>query len=297
MLSQDSKVTKQLLVSTYTRWSRLNAPRLGASLAYYALLSMAPLSILIVAICGLAFGKAESEQYVVDQASNLSGASGAAAVKTLIENARQSGTGIFATTIALITLFFGASGVFVELRNMLSTAWDVPEENNAGIRELIWQRVIAFGMILGLGFLLLASLAFSAVFAFLEKFAKDLIPLPAAVTGEIVNVVVSLVGMSALFALIFKFVPGVPIAWRDVGIGGIVTAVLFVAGRFLLELYLSTSAVASAYGAAGSLVALVVWVYYSAQIFFFGAVFTRVYAELLGSKRATNPEISPSKLN
>jgi membrane protein len=288
MFSQGSRLSRELLIAAFRRWNRLNAPRLGASLAYYALLSMAPLSILVVAICGLVFGRTQAEQYVLTQARSLAGPSGAATVETLIQNARHTGAGIFATGVAFITLFFGASGVFVELRDTLNTIWQVPEQLSSGIRGMLWQRLAAFGMVLGLGLLLVISLSLSAVFAFLEHFARSVLPLPAAVTGEVLNLLVSLFAMSVLFGLIFKFVPETPIPWRDVTIGGAVTAVLFMIGRALLALYFSTSAVGSMYGAAGSVVALVVWVYYSAQIFFFGAVFTRVYAERFGSRRTPN---------
>src|SRR5579875_3374720 len=167
MWSQHSRVAKELLEATYSRWTGLNASRLGASLAYFSLLSMAPLSILIVAICGFVFGKAESEQYILRQTAAFAGAAGAAAVRSLIENARHRSTGIFATTIALLTLLFGASGVFIELRDTLNTIWEVPQERSAGIRGLVWQRLAAFAMILGLGLMLLISLALSAVFAFI----------------------------------------------------------------------------------------------------------------------------------
>ncbi len=286
MWSQHSRVAKELVLATYSRWSNLNASRLGASLAYFALLSMAPLSILLVAICGLVFGKSESEQYVLRQAAAFAGTNGAAAVETLINSTKHRGTGIFATVVALITLFFGASGVFVELRDSLNTIWEVPEKRSAGIRNVVWQRLAAFAMVLGLGSVLLVSLSLSAVLAFIENFATNVMPLPAAVTGEVLNLVISLFAMSLLFALVFRFVPEAPITAKDVVIGGVATAVLFMLGRSLLAIYLSTSAVVSAYGAAGSIVALVIWVYYSAQIFFFGAVFTRIYAERFGSRRS-----------
>jgi membrane protein len=282
--SQNSSLAGEFLASTYSRWSLHQAPRLGAALAYYSLLSMAPLTILIVAICGFVFGAAGAERDLLHQTSILVGPGGAATLKVLIDNAKQPGAGIFATAIALVTLLFGASGVFVELRAALNTIWEVPEQTSLGFRGLIWRRLTAFGMVLGLGFLLLLSLAASAAFAVIEKFATNLIPLPTAIIGEVLNLAVSLLAMSVLFALVFKFVPETRVAWEDVAIGGIATAVLFMIGRSLLALYLSTSAVGSAYGAAGSLVALVVWVYYSAQIFFFGAVFTRVYAERFGSR-------------
>lgn len=284
MLSQEGRLARELISATYSRWNKHNAPRLGAALAYYALLSMAPLSILIVAVCGFVFGRSEAEQDVLRQTARLIGPGGAATLRTLIENARQPGTGIFATVVALATLLFGASGVFIELRNELNTVWEVPERSSEGLRGMIWQRLAAFGMVIGAGVLLMLSLFLSAALAFVEKFATGMVPIPAAVTGEILNLLFSLLATSILFALIFKFVPQAPVAWRDVGIGGIATGILFMIGRSLLTFYLGRSAVGSAYGAAGSVVALVVWVYYSAQIFFFGAVFTRVYADRIGSR-------------
>jgi membrane protein len=275
---------KGLLATTYRRWNSHNAPRLGAALAYYSLLSLAPLVILIVAICGLVFDKNMAERSVLGQTGQLIGQAGAATLRTLIASAHRPAAGVFATIIALLTLLFGASGVFLELRESLNSIWDAPPRTSIGWRDMIWQRLISFGMVIALGFLLLLSLLLSAVFAVVEKFATGVVPLPAAIIGEVLNLIISIVALAVLFGLIFKFVPNVPIDWRDVGVGAAVTAILFMIGKSLLALYLTTAAVGSAYGAAGSLVALVVWVYYSAQIFFFGAVFTRVFAESVGSR-------------
>ena len=270
-----------LLKLTAARWSARNAPRLGASLAYYALLSLAPLLVLLVAICGLVF-KQSAEQQLVQQITAVAGYSSANTVQLLLENAHRS-NGALATVIALATLLFGASGVFVELRDSLNWIWDAPPQPSITWRSFLLQRLASFVMVLALGLWLLLSLAATAALTFLTNFFAGVVPLHFAVTGEITNFFVSLAGMAVLFALVFKFVPDVPIDWRDVGVGAMVTAVLFSAGKSLLGLYLGTAGVGSAYGAAGSLVALVVWVYYSAQIFFFGAVFTRVYADRLGS--------------
>ncbi len=275
---------KALLSATYSRWSAHNAPRLGAALAYYSLLSIAPLMILIVAICGIVLGRSSAERQVLEQTRQLMGPSGANTLQSLIDNAHHAGSGFVATIIALVTLLFGASGVFLELRESLNNIWDAPPQPGGGWRGMVKQRLTSFAMVLALGFLLLASLLLSAGFAVVEKFARDFVPLPAAILAEVANFVVSLFALAVLFALIYKFVPNVPIDWRDVGIGAAVTAFLFTIGKSLLAVYLSTAAVGSTYGAAGSLVALVVWVYYSAQIFFFGAMFTRVYAESYGSK-------------
>jgi membrane protein len=273
-----------LVKTTATRWNDHDAPRLGAALAYYTLLSLAPLAILVVGICGLVFSQSSAEQQLFSQAQELVGYQGAKTLQTLAHNAHQSKGGILAGIVAIITLVFGASGVFVELRDSLNTIWDAPPLPQGGVKTFIFRRLITFGMVLALGFLLLVSLVVSAALGIVEKYFMGLIPVHAAMAGEVANVVISLVAIAALFGLIFKFVPDVKIDWQDVGVGALVTAVLFTIGRSLLAFYMATAGVGSTYGAAGSLVALVVWVYYSAQIFFFGAVFTRVYAEYYGSR-------------
>lgn len=276
----------ELVKSTSAKWSAHNAPRLGASLAYYTLLSLAPLLILVVAICGLVLSKSDVERDLLRQVQGLIGSAGANTVKMLIDNAHQGNTGIFATVVALVTLLFGASGVFMELRDSLNTIWDVPPRISSTWRDMVWQRLSSFGMVLSLGFLLLVSLLLTAGIAVAEKFFGGLVPFHFALFGEILNAAISIVAVGFLFALIFKFVPDLPIRWREVAVGAIVTALLFTLGKYLLALYIATAGVGSTYGAAGSLVAVVVWVDYSAQIFFFGAVFTRAYADRLGSSAA-----------
>ncbi len=277
------KAAWKLLQATASKWSRHNAPRLGAALAYYTLLSIAPLLILIVAICGLAFGRQAAERELIDELTEVAGSSTANTLKSLIDNAHQTGTGVLASCIALVMLFFGASGVFVELRDSLNLIWDAPISRASGWRGIVGQRLASFGMILAAGVLLITSLLLSTTLTATERLFGGRLPVGTAVWGEVSNFVLFLVAMSILFGLIFKFVPDVPVAWRDVLIGAVATAILFDIGKALLALYLGTAAVASTYGAAGSLVAFVVWVYYSAQIFFFGAVFTKVYADRVGS--------------
>ncbi len=273
----------ELLKKTASQWSGHNAPRLGAALAYYTLLSIAPLVILIVAMCGLAFDKNTAEHQLLYQVQSMAGPSAAKAMQSVLDNTHQKSSGILASVLALVTLLFGASGVFVELRDSLNTIWDAPPRPSSAWRDFIWQRLVSFGMVLALGFLLLVSLVLSATLAVVIKFFEGYLPLRAAIWGEVANFIIPLLAISILFALIFKFLPEVPIRWRDVVIGAVATAVLFEIGKALLALYLATAAVGSAYGAAGSLVAFVVWIYYSAQIFFFGAIFTQVYANTLGS--------------
>lgn len=269
---------------TCSRWNDHNAPRLGAALAFYALLSLAPSVILLVAVCGLVFRNPGGTTEVLRVAREFLGRSGSEATLGLINSARHPGSGVVATIVAVITLFFGASGVFYELRSSLNTIWDAAVPETFSLKDMVKDRLLAFLMVGLLGLFLFASFALSTILGLLEKFASDIIPLPTAIVGEFANFAITLISLSLLFALIFKFVPNRRICWRDVTIGAIVTALFFSLGKLLLSLYLSLAAVGSTYGAAGSLVAFVVWAYYSAQIFFFGAEFTRVYAD------ATNPK-------
>ncbi len=277
------KEALSLLGASASRWNAHNAPRLGASLAYYALLSLAPLSILLVAIASLIFSRSAAESNLLQQMERVVGHSGAQTLRTAIDASHHPGSGALAGITAACALFFGASGMFVELRNSLNLIWNVPEKP-WNWRGLIIQRLVSFVTILVLGGLLLLSLLVTAVLGVLARFLGDLIPAGTIAGGEIVNLLVSPVVIAALFALIFKYVPDVPVAWRDVLGGAVVTSILFSLGRTGLSFYLRTAGVGSAYGAAGSLVALVVWVYYSAQIFFFGAILTRIYAERHGSR-------------
>ncbi|MDQ2773981.1 MAG: YihY/virulence factor BrkB family protein [Acidobacteriota bacterium] len=251
---------------------------MGAALAYYTLLSIAPLMIVVVAICGLVF-KNSAETDVLRQTADVMGPAAAKTLKGILDNSHHAGSGVFATVVALVTLLFGASGVFMELRSALNRIWEVPPRVSARWRGAVSQRLMSFAMVLALGILLLVSLLLSAAFAMVQKFATGYLPPLAAITGEILNFVVSTVALGVLFSLIFRLVPERRLPWHVVTTGGAVTAVLFSIGKSLLAIYLTTAAVGSTYGAAGSLVAFIVWVYYSAQIFFFGAVFTKVYAD------------------
>jgi len=267
-----------LLKQTATKWSAHQAPRLGASVAFYSLLSFAPLLVLVAAMAALVFDRTTTQSALADQARQMIGERGAETVKSLLVNAQKPSSGIFASVVAFITLLFGASGVFSELRDALNTIWDAEPKEESGWRGMLKQKLFSFGMVLSVGFLLLVSLFLSAGLAVIGKFFGQLVPIPVTVL-EGINFLVSLVVITLLFALLFKFVPARAISWRDVRVGAILTALLFTIGKFLLGLYLGKAGVGSAYGAAGSLVAVIVWVYYSAQIFFFGAEFTRVYAD------------------
>jgi membrane protein len=277
----------KLLKKTASKWSDCNAPRLGASLAFYMLLSLAPLLIFLVAICGFAFSAATAQERLLGQVHALAGAAGERTMRMLINSAAQPKSGIVASVVAFATLLFGASGVFLELRESLNTIWSAPKQRSSTWRSFVRQRLSSFGMVIGLAFVLMLSLVLSTALAVFQRFFVGFFPVHVAVLSEVANFFISLAAISALFALIFKYVPDVPIGWRDVGIGSISTAILFVAGKTLLAIYFATVGVGSTYGAAGSLVALVIWVYYSAQIFFFGAIFTHEYATKFGSRAAT----------
>ncbi len=274
-----------LLKMSASRWSSHNAPRLGAALAYYTLLSMAPLSILVVGICSLIFTRKAAEAQILDRVREVAGSSSANTIQMLLQNAHHR-NGNIATVIAFITLLFGASGVFVELRDSLNTIWEAPPPTISGWRSFVAQRLTSFVMVLALCIFLLVSLLLSAGAAVLQKFFSDMVPVHVSILSQTANALFTLLAFSILFGLIFKFVPNVPIRWSEVAVGSIFTALLFTGGKALLALYFTTTAVGSTYGAAGSLVALVAWVYYSAQIFFFGAIFTRVYADHFGSPTA-----------
>jgi membrane protein len=274
-----------LLQETFHRWSDHKATRLGASVAFYSLLSLAPLLVLVAAIIALVFSPQQARADLVYQAKQLMGARGAETVRSLLLHAQKPSSGALASIAAFLTLLFGASGVFNELRDALNTIWDAKPQNQSGVKAMVMQRLFSFGMVLSIGFLLLISLIISAALAFIGSFFETIVPVPAALL-EGVNFLFSFAVVSILFMLMFKFVPSAHVSWSDVRIGGIGTALLFTIGKWLLGLYLGKASVGSAYGAAGSLVAVIVWVYYSAQIFFFGAEFTRVYADA-HAKQAT----------
>jgi len=263
----------ELLKDTFSAWSEHEAPRLGAALAFYTILSLAPLVILVIGIAGLIFGHTAAENHLLGQVENLMGRQGSEAVRGIIEQSQRPATGIFASIMGVITLLFGASGVFGELQSALRKMWDIKPQNDGGVWGTIKQRFFSIGMVLAVGFLLLVSLVMSAVLSALGKYVSGILPLPEFVLSAL-DVAVSFAGIAVVFALIFKYVPEVEIAWKTVWCGGAVTSLLFTAGKFLLGLYLGKAAVGSAYGAAGSLVVVVVWVYYSAMIFLFGAEFT-----------------------
>jgi membrane protein len=277
--------TVSLLKETVTRWTEDKASALAAALAYYALFSLAPLVLIAVAVAGLVFGQRAAEGELYSQLAGLMGESGARAVQRLVAtmNKQRSG-GIVATVVGLATLLFGASTVFGQLQDSLNTIWKAERPKGGGLIGFLRARLFSFGMVLGIGFLLLASLALSTVLEFAGEHLGTMIPLGVA-GGQVLDTVVSLLLFSLLFALLYKLIPDTQVAWRDVWPGALVTSLLFAIGKFAIGFYLRKAGFASSYGAAGSVIILLLWIYYSAMILYLGAEFTHVYSLHHGSRR------------
>lgn len=277
-----------LIKDTFISWDEDRAPRLAAALSYYTIFALAPLLIIAIAMAALFFDEAQVRTSILEELGGLIGPSGRQAIEAMIEGARQPTTGTIATIIGVITLLVAAGGLFGQLQDALNTIWEVQPKPGRGIWGIIKDRFFSFAMVLGTGFLLLVSLLISTGLAATGKL----------VAGEAygqtlmwrgISLVVSFGVTSLLFALIFKVLPDAKVRWRDVWIGAIVTSALFSLGRFLISWYLGQAATESTYGAAGSLVALLIWIYYSTQILFLGAEFTQVYAQ------AYESDIKPTK--
>jgi membrane protein len=273
-----------VLKRAFVGWWGDNVPRMGAALAYYTLFSLAPILIVAIAIAGLAFGQEAVRGEIVGQIEGLVGHQGAQAVQGMLEGAARPSSSIPATIIGIITFFLGATGAFLELQTDLDAIWRVkPKQSGSFLQALLKQRLISFGLVLGFAFLLLTSLVVSAALAALHTYMGNAFP-GVAVLWEALDVVVSLAVVTALFAMIYKVLPDVKLAWRDVWVGGLVTAGLFTIGKSLIGFYIGSSAFSSTYGAAGSVIVVLVWVYYSAQIVLLGAEFTREYVKRFGRK-------------
>jgi membrane protein len=280
----------RLVTRALSGWSEDSAPRLGAALAYYTVFSIAPLLVIAVGVAGVVFGPDAARGQIVGQIAGLVGEQGAQAIEEMIEHAgRQRGAGLGASLIGLATLLFGASGVFGELQSSMNAIWGVKPRPGRGLLGMLRDRFASFTMVLGIAFVLLVSLVVSAALAALGRV------LGAGEEGalHVLNLAVSFGVVTLLFAATFKYVPDIEIEWRDVWIGAAVTALLFTVGKLAIGLYLGKAGVASAYGAAGSLVVVLVWVYYSAQILFLGAEFTKAYAQTYGSGVRTEPDAVP----
>jgi membrane protein len=285
-----------LLKETVVEWSDDNVPRLGASLAFYTLLSLAPLLVVVVAIAAIAYGKQAAQGELFGQISGLVGPQGARAIQGLLEGAYKPGTGLLATILGLLTLAVGASSVVVELRSALNTIWHVPATSDgmglSSVLQLLKERFYSFGLVLGVGFLLLVSLVLNTFLAAFGKFFGSILPAPEWLLQAATSLISFLV-ITGLFAMIYKLVPDVRLKWSDVIVGSSVTALLFSVGKHLIGLYLGKASFGSTYGAAGSLVVVLVWVYYSSQLFFLGAEFTKIYTQKFGSQLTDKLGLNP----
>ena len=274
-------------------WVDDYAPSMGAAISYYTVFSIAPLLIIVIAVAGFVWGRDAVQGEIVSQLSGLIGQEGAVGVQALIEGANKPVKGVIATLISVMILIIGATTVFAELQSALDRIWQVPaKQPSSGLWNVLRARLLSLGFILGLGFLLAVSLVFSAGVAAFGQWAHDLLP-ASEVILQLINTAVSLGLSTVLFAMIFKLMPQATVAWRDVWIGAAVTAMLFEIGKILIGLYIGKSSVTSSFAAAGSLVVLLIWVYYSAQIFLLGAEFTWVYAHDHGSRREQNAPPAP----
>ena len=277
-----------------TLWIDDYAPSMGAALAFYTMFSLAPLLLIVISVAGLVFGEDAARGEIAAQLQNLMGERGASAVQALLASVQQPAQGAVATALGVILLVVGATSVFGELQNSLDRIWRVPARSTmVGWMTLLRSRLLSFGMIIVIGFLLMVSLVTSAGLAAMGRWWDSRV-------GEwfflaiVANAMVDFVLAAIMFALIYKVMPRVHVQWRDVWIGAIFTALLFTVGKIFIGLYVGRSGVTSVFGAAGSLVVVLLWVYYSAQIFLLGAEFTWVYANAFGSRRTTTSRNNPA---
>lgn len=278
-----------LLKAACSAWREDNVPRLGAALAFYTIFSLTPVLIVVIAVVGAVFGRAAAEGEILRQIQAFVGRNGAAAIQTVIQSANRPGFGTLASAISFVTVLIGASGAFVELQDALNTIWRVKPRSEKFWVCALRKRCSSFGLVLATGFLLLVSLALSAALTAMWTLMGRMLPTAAFWLFESINFLLSAAVTTLLFALIYKFLPDTEIAWSDVWIGAGVTSLFFTLGKTLIGLYLGRSTMASPYGAAASLVIVLVWAYYSAQILLLGAEFTHVYAIKHGSKLGTIP--------
>jgi membrane protein len=280
------KLYGQMLREAASEWLEDKAPRMGAALAYYSVFSVAPLLLIVIAVAGHVFGREAAEGRIVEQIRGTVGDTAARAIEEIVKSTQESGAGTVATVVGLAVLLFGASGVFVELQDALNTIWRVKPKPGRGLWTVVRDRLFSFTVVLGTGFLLLVSLVVSAALAALRaRFQEYADRLPGgSEVWTVANLAASFALVALLFAMIYKVLPDAKVAWRDVWVGAVFTALLFTLGRYLVGLYVARGGLASAFGAAGSVIVVLVWVYYSAQLVLFGAEFTRVHARHSGSK-------------
>ena len=272
------KNTWQLLKDTYKSWSSHDCGTMAAALSYYTVFSIAPVLVIIIAVVGLIFGRDAVSGQIYTQVKDMLGSQSAAQLQSMIKGAYQPGKNIIATTISIGVLIVGASSILQQLQISLNTIWDVKAKPNLGLSKYIRDRILSFAFILSMGFLLLVSLAVNAALAGFSGYLSSQFPSFPVYFMRALEVIISFLVITGLFCMMYKYIPDAKIKWKEVRIGGIVTALLFTIGKYLIGLYLGTANVASAYGAAGSIVIIFIWIYYSSQILFIGAEFTKVYA-------------------
>jgi membrane protein len=275
-----------LIQKTFTAWSQVGASRLAAALAYYTIFSLAPLLVIVIALVGFFWQSGDVQAQIVGQLQRVIGPQAAQFVRSLIESSRNLAQNSLAQIIGIGVLIWGAIGAFNELQNALNLIWEVEPPASQplleSIKETVIDRFLSFAMVLGIGFLLLVYMLANAALSAIEGYIQ--VPLlPDHLLVRVASNIVPVIAITVFFALIFKLLPDTDVAWRDVWLGAAVTALLFLVGNWFIGLYLRNSSITSAYGAAGSLVLLLIWIYYSAQILFWGAAFTHVYASTYGS--------------
>jgi membrane protein len=287
------KITFDLLKQTVTDWLKHKAARLAAALAYYMVFSLAPLLIILVGVAGMIFGQDIAANYLSGQFAEMTGGVGTDVTTQIIKNAdEQRNSGLIATMIGFGMLLLGASGVFGQLQDALNTIWEVPPRPDGGLLKMAQDRFMAFTMVLGVGFLLVASIVLSTALTTVSGFIDEYSPLRGSLaTGQYINLVASFAITVLLFAVLYRALPDVKLTWGDVWLGAVGIAVLFTLGKQGLAIYLGRASFNSTYGAAGSILVLLVWIYYSTQIFLLGAEFTQVYTRRFGShaRRAAAP--------
>lgn len=281
-MSMQLRAAWTIVKTTAKDWSDDDASSLAAALAYYALLSLAPLLVISIGVAGWFLGPEAAKGRVAGELGGIVGGQAAEGIQSVVASANAPARGVISTVVGIVTLFVGASGVFGQLQSSLNAIWEVKPKPNRGLFGQLKDRFFSFTMVLGVAFLLLVSLVLSSLLSSVGTVLADTLP-GGAVLWQVVNFALSFALISGLFALIFKVIPDAKVEWRDVWLGAVVTALLFTIGKQLLGLYLGKAAVGSSYGAAGSIVALVVWVYYAAQILFVGAEFTQVQARQRGA--------------
>lgn len=277
-----------MIEQTFSQWIDHDALTLAASLSYFTVLSLAPLLLIAVSIAGVFLGHDAASGAILNQLGELTGNAGADALKTMLAHAQSPETGAIAGSISFVVLLFSASGVFTQLRTALNRIWEVQPQGSSGIWNYIREQFFSYVMVIGIGFLLLVSMIISAGLTAAGKFVGNYVP-----TGllQAANIVISLIVITVLFAIMYRVVPERTLPWRRLWVGSFATAALFTIGKYLLALYIGHAGVGSAYGEAGSLVVLLVWVYYSSCLFLLGAEFTRLYAcQTEGARQARRPE-------